>query len=1080
VAVADVSNLGLALVGAGSNAPNIAIESGSAHHGRAEPIILQDSYLLFTGDFKRSGSDLVIDKDDRHVVINDYFKGEKRATLASPDGASLSGDLVNALIGEVQVAQAGATTSANTVIGKVSKLAGVANVVRNGVSVQLNVGDNVEKGDVVQTGSGSSLGIVFIDGTVFGLAASARMVLNEMVYDPNGSSNSSLLSLVQGTITFVAGETAKRGDMRVETPAATMGIRGTAVLAEIDFVVPAVGPTPPVRVQVLVEPGGAVGSLLLYSRSNPTQVIGQVNAAGQVTSISGSGDVSTQLAPPLSLAAQAIIEQTFREYFPNYSPRSIDRGSSSPWGGLRDEFENNPTEFQYQVPTLLPLRDELPFPRSPADDIFFVEVTRFNRPPEVNVSNVVVVVNDAGESSSFNIADRTTVVDPDINDVRVPYVAGSAVLVDVVAPPGTASNIVLTSLIVIDAATGAVSYDPRAFAFLAEGATLTYTIAFDSQSGPDTVHRALTLTIVGVNDVPVITSATFAVAEGGSTVLAVSDIIVSDPDSATFTFTAVNVTNGQFEILSGGSWIATSTFTSADIAAGHVRFTHDGSEGAPTFSVGANDGIASSGQFSGTINFRSVNDTPVAVADTNWAQEDLHRTIDGNVILGANHSPDDTHGIPPAATFADAADTDPDSVVLTVREVNGATSNVGVAIVGRYGTLTLNANGAYTYVVNNEAVQLLAAGQSAIDQFTYTVTDGVATSNTSTLTITVFGANDTPTVTDSAAITAAAYENAALFSIDLLAHASDVDNGAVLHVANVSALRPGVTLSGNSLIVDPNAAAFQHLAQGVDQVITVNYNVVDQFNAPVAQTATITITGTNDVPTVSAAITTGAFEGAASFSVDLLAHASDVDDGAVLHVADVSALPPGVSLYGNSLIVDPSAAAFQHLAQGVDQVITVGYNVVDQFNAQVAQTATITITGTNDAPTVSAITTAAYEGAASFSVDLLAYAFDVDDGAVLHVANVSALPAGVTLSGNSLIVDPSAAAFQHLAQGVDQVSDHGQLQRGRSVQRAGGSDRDHHHHRHQRCADGFRSDHGRGLRGRCIFFGRFAGACVRC
>ena len=59
-----------------------------------------------------------------------------------------------------------------------------------------------------------------------------------MVYDPNGSNNSSLLSLVAGTISFVAGETAKHGDMKVDTPVATMGIRGTAVLVEIDFAVP--------------------------------------------------------------------------------------------------------------------------------------------------------------------------------------------------------------------------------------------------------------------------------------------------------------------------------------------------------------------------------------------------------------------------------------------------------------------------------------------------------------------------------------------------------------------------------------------------------------------------------------------------------------------------------------------------------------------------------------------------------------------------------------------------------------------------------------------------------------------------
>ena len=85
------------------------------------------------------------------------------------------------------------------------------------------------KGDVIQTGGNSAVGIIFTDGATFNLAANARMVLNEFVYDPNGSANSAAISLVQGTINFLAGQVAKTGDMKVGTPVATMGIRGTAV-----------------------------------------------------------------------------------------------------------------------------------------------------------------------------------------------------------------------------------------------------------------------------------------------------------------------------------------------------------------------------------------------------------------------------------------------------------------------------------------------------------------------------------------------------------------------------------------------------------------------------------------------------------------------------------------------------------------------------------------------------------------------------------------------------------------------------------------------------------------------------------
>ncbi|MFG3597337.1 VCBS domain-containing protein [Bradyrhizobium sp. RDI18] len=244
-------------------------------------------------------------------MLRDYFKGEKRAALASPDGAHLTGDIVNALSGHIQFAQAdGSPSVAPPVIGHVTKLTGNATAIRNGVSIILNQGETVHKGDVVQSGSDSTLGITFIDGTVFGLASNARMVLNEMVYDPDGSDNKSLLSLVQGTISFVAGATAKKGDMKVDTPVATMGIRGTAVLVEIDFEVPGQGGAPPAKFQVLVEPDGTTGSYILFDKTTLTP-IATVNQAGTQTIVSGQGAVSFQSSVQLSPDAQKIISDVF-------------------------------------------------------------------------------------------------------------------------------------------------------------------------------------------------------------------------------------------------------------------------------------------------------------------------------------------------------------------------------------------------------------------------------------------------------------------------------------------------------------------------------------------------------------------------------------------------------------------------------------------------------------------------------------------------------------------------------------------------------------------------------------------------
>src|SRR5439155_8433182 len=304
------------------------VESVSTHAPLGS-IVVQDAHLLFNGDFKRAGLDLVITKDDHELVVPDYFRGEKRAALASPDGAHLTGDIVNALAGHAQFAQADGSAGAAKVIGHVTKLAGNATVIRNGVSIILNLGDNVNQGDVVQSGSASTLGITFIDGSVFGLGSNAKMVLNEMIYDPNGSSNSSLLSLVQGTISFVAGATAKHGDMKVDTPVATMGIRGTAMLVEIDFEVQIQVNAPPVRFQMLLEPDGTSGSAVLLDKSTLTP-IATVNQPGTQTSVNGQGVVSFLSSANLSQEAQDIINKVFAlKFTDNSNPNSNTKFTDS-------------------------------------------------------------------------------------------------------------------------------------------------------------------------------------------------------------------------------------------------------------------------------------------------------------------------------------------------------------------------------------------------------------------------------------------------------------------------------------------------------------------------------------------------------------------------------------------------------------------------------------------------------------------------------------------------------------------------------------------------------------------------------
>lgn len=100
-------------------------------------------------------------------------------------------------------------------------------------AAQTRVGDVVYLRDVVRTGADSRVSINFNDGSSFNLSSNARMTLDEYVYEPDGKFNATFFNLTRGTATFVAGQVARTGDMKVDTPVATMGIRGTTPHIEI-------------------------------------------------------------------------------------------------------------------------------------------------------------------------------------------------------------------------------------------------------------------------------------------------------------------------------------------------------------------------------------------------------------------------------------------------------------------------------------------------------------------------------------------------------------------------------------------------------------------------------------------------------------------------------------------------------------------------------------------------------------------------------------------------------------------------------------------------------------------------------
>jgi hypothetical protein len=204
----------------------------------ANVIVVPDADLLIHGTYHRSGLDLVLTgHDGRNHVIAGYFASEHPAGLAAPNGAHFSAEMVELLAGspaphEYAQAQGQAAATVDS-IGKVQKVSGEVTVQRNGVSVALNVGDVVYKSDIIITGADAKCGLTFPDGTALELLPNTRMALNEYHYDSNSTSNQALFTLVEGTFGFVASKVAHTGEMKIGTPVATMGIRGTTGVVQM-------------------------------------------------------------------------------------------------------------------------------------------------------------------------------------------------------------------------------------------------------------------------------------------------------------------------------------------------------------------------------------------------------------------------------------------------------------------------------------------------------------------------------------------------------------------------------------------------------------------------------------------------------------------------------------------------------------------------------------------------------------------------------------------------------------------------------------------------------------------------------
>ncbi len=255
---------------------------------------------LIKANFSRTETDLIATKSNSNeVIFLDFFTHHELPGIYTKNGLFLNGNLLKNLAGQIsplKYAQAQQTNDATLSIGEISTIKGEAIATRvDGNQINLNQGDPVFKGDVIETIGNGSVGLVFLDKTTLSLSDGGKMVLDELVYDPNTGNGSMVIDMVEGAFSFVSGEIAKTGPdaMSVSTPVATIGIRGTTVAGKAALEGNENSFT------LLQDADGGVGTISV-SNAGGTQTLSQIGATTSIASFSAPPP------PPIILSASQI------------------------------------------------------------------------------------------------------------------------------------------------------------------------------------------------------------------------------------------------------------------------------------------------------------------------------------------------------------------------------------------------------------------------------------------------------------------------------------------------------------------------------------------------------------------------------------------------------------------------------------------------------------------------------------------------------------------------------------------------------------------------------------------------------
>ncbi len=119
-------------------------------------------------------------------------------------------------------------------VALIKSVSGRVIITQAGTEREATVGTHLRVADRVVAAPGATAAIVFKDGTMLTLGAGADIVVRDYVFDPKANRYAFSLYMSKGSALYESGKIGKLApeSVKVETPKATVGVRGTRFLIE--------------------------------------------------------------------------------------------------------------------------------------------------------------------------------------------------------------------------------------------------------------------------------------------------------------------------------------------------------------------------------------------------------------------------------------------------------------------------------------------------------------------------------------------------------------------------------------------------------------------------------------------------------------------------------------------------------------------------------------------------------------------------------------------------------------------------------------------------------------------------------